>query len=108
MSVYKGHIRVPVTLSIAEGLASGAVTTCDLGLSGLRFEHPTFRLQSERSNSRRQSGQTIVLFDRLCIHSFNFICYNNIIISRGIALRERERERETERQRDLNYQYDIY
>ena len=36
-------------------LGSGGVTTCfyDLGLSRLGIEHPTFRLQGERSNTLR-------------------------------------------------------
>ena len=49
-SVFNGHLRVPVTLTlIAEGLA---VTICfkDLGLSRLGLEHPTFRLWGQRSN----------------------------------------------------------
>ena len=55
-SVYSGHLGGPVTLTctrIAERFVfcSVAVTTCfnDLGLLQLGFEHPTFRLQGERS-----------------------------------------------------------
>ena len=35
--------------------SNGAVTACfyDLGLSRLEFEHPTFRLQGERSSLLR-------------------------------------------------------
>ena len=37
---------------LLQAYGSGAVTTCfpDLGLSWLGFEHPTFRMQGERSN----------------------------------------------------------
>ena len=55
--VYNGHLRGPVTLTpIAERFAySGAITACfyDLDLSLLGFEHPTFRLRGQRSNSQR-------------------------------------------------------
>ena len=48
ISVYNVHLRGPVNLTFS----SGAVTTCfcDLGLSQLVFEHPTFRMLDERSN----------------------------------------------------------
>ena len=55
-SVYEGHLRRPLTLtSVAKRLAvelSLPVFTIDIGLSRLqlRFEHPTFSMQSERSN----------------------------------------------------------
>ena len=61
-SVYKGHLRGPVTLTPkAECLA--VVTTCfnDLGLSRLVFEHPTFRLRGERSNPRRHRRASLVI-----------------------------------------------
>ena len=52
-SVYNGHLRGPVTLTLnAEPFVSGTVTTCfyDLGLSWLGFQHPTIRLRGELSN----------------------------------------------------------
>ena len=52
-----GHwaVRVRDTHTYCRAFSSGAVTTCfyDLVLSRLNFEHPTFRLQGERSNPLR-------------------------------------------------------
>ena len=57
-SVYNGHLRGPVTLTpVAERLAVELSLHCtcfyDLGLLQLGFEHPTFRLLGQRSNTLR-------------------------------------------------------
>ena len=56
-SVCNGYLRGPVTLTHCRAFDSEALITCfyDLGLSLLGFEHPTFRLQDERSNRLRPS-----------------------------------------------------
>ena len=51
--VYNAHSGPRDTRTYCRAFGSGTVTTCffyDLGLSRLRFEHPTFRLRGERSN----------------------------------------------------------
>ena len=50
-SVYNGHLQGPVTLPLCRSFSCGDVTTCFyvLGLSRPGFEHPTFRLQHQRS-----------------------------------------------------------
>ena len=56
-SVYTGHLRgcIRDTPNSCGAFGHGDVTTCfyDMGLSRLGFEHPTFRLASERSSPLR-------------------------------------------------------
>ena len=55
--IWDSHLRRPLTLtSVAERLAeelSLPFFTIDIGLSRLGFEHPTFSMQSKRSNRLR-------------------------------------------------------
>ena len=55
MAVAQSSPRSRDTHTYYRAFRSGAVTTCfyDLGLSRLGFEHPTFRLQGQRSNRLR-------------------------------------------------------
>ena len=65
-SVYDTH-------TYCRALSSGAVTTCfyDLGLSHLGFEHPTFQLRGQRSNTLRHALEFI----------FHFHCDDTIILN---------------------------
>ena len=63
------------THTYCRALSSGAVTTCfyDLGLSGLRFEHPTFRLRGQRPYPlRRRRGNIINLSTTTASVSFTY------------------------------------
>ena len=63
-SVFNGHFRGPETFKpIAEHLA--VACSNDLGLSRLRFEHPTFRLQGQYSNPLRHHRGTWLVYQIL-------------------------------------------
>ena len=53
-SAYDGHLRGPMSLTLALAFSSGAFTTytclSDLDQSRLGFEHPSFRMRNECSN----------------------------------------------------------
>ena len=52
-SVYIGHLREPVSLAPNVERLEVELLLPVLGLSRQGFEHPTFRLQGERSNPLR-------------------------------------------------------
>ena len=67
--LYWSYPRTHDTQTNCQAFGRGAVTTCfyDLGLSRLGFEHPTFRLQSERSRPlRHRRGLIVSVFSDCC------------------------------------------
>ena len=65
------------TYTYCRAFGRGAVSTCiyDLGLSQLEFEHPTFRMQAQRSNPRalrnHRGLRALMLFLLVDVHIYS-------------------------------------